>query len=112
MKFLVDVNLPKHFSFFNHPHFLHLVDIDPYMTDEHVWHYALAHAYTILTKDADFYYKCLTTQERPKIIHFRLGNTTLQELHNYFEQHWQDLVSQLEQATLILAESDRFTVLF
>ena len=36
MNFLVDANLPKHFSFFNHTNFLHLVDINPYMTDEQV----------------------------------------------------------------------------
>jgi len=27
--FLVDVNLPKYFSFFNLPNFKHVVDIDP-----------------------------------------------------------------------------------
>jgi predicted nuclease of predicted toxin-antitoxin system len=57
MNFLVDVNLPKHFSFFNHPNFLHLVDINPYMTDDQVWLYALEKGYIILTKDSDFYYK-------------------------------------------------------
>ncbi|ACE06538.1 hypothetical protein Aasi_1210 [Candidatus Amoebophilus asiaticus 5a2] len=41
MHFLVDVNLPKHFSFFNYPNFVHLVDINPCMIDGQIWNYAL-----------------------------------------------------------------------
>ena len=39
--FLVDVNLPKKFSFFNSPNFVHVVDINPRFTDEEIWNYAL-----------------------------------------------------------------------
>ncbi|OJW68970.1 MAG: hypothetical protein BGO68_02245 [Candidatus Amoebophilus sp. 36-38] len=111
MNFLVDVNLPKHFSFFNHSNFLHLVDINPCMTDEEVWDYALEKGYTILTKDSDFYYKCLKNKVSPKIIQFRLGNVTLKQLHEYFKEHWEELVRQIEQATLVLAERDKLTIL-
>src|SRR5690348_11275133 len=111
MNFLVDVNLPKHFSFFNHPNFVHLVDINPCMTDEQVWNYALEKEYIILTKDSDFYYKCLKTKASPKIIQFRLGNMTLKQLNEYFMQHWEELVKQIEEATLILADLDKLTVI-
>jgi predicted nuclease of predicted toxin-antitoxin system len=70
--FLVDINLPKHFSFFNHPDFVHLVDINPCMADDDVWNYALEKGYIILTKDADFYYKCLKSELSPKIIQFEV----------------------------------------
>jgi len=86
-QFLVDVNLPKHFSFFNTPDFHHVSDINPSMTDQEIWTYALANKLVIITKDADFYYKCITSSNYPKIIHLQLGNLTLKELHNYFENY-------------------------
>ncbi|MCD4773205.1 MAG: hypothetical protein K8R41_07485 [Bacteroidales bacterium] len=39
--FLVDVNLPKYFQFFNTDKFFHVVDIDHSMTDSKIWQYAL-----------------------------------------------------------------------
>ena len=51
--FLVDVNLPRKFAFFNSPLFMHVVDIDPMMTDNEIWEYAIKNEKVILTKDAD-----------------------------------------------------------
>jgi predicted nuclease of predicted toxin-antitoxin system len=48
-KFLVDVNLPKFFGFFNHANFFHVVDINPKMTDSQIWDYALSKEMVILT---------------------------------------------------------------
>ena len=55
MNFIVDVNLPKRFSYFNSAQFIHAVDINDEMTDKELWDYALLKNLTILTKDADFY---------------------------------------------------------
>jgi predicted nuclease of predicted toxin-antitoxin system len=111
MKFLVDVNLPKHFSFFNYANFIHVVDIDPYMTDKQVWDYALENGYVVLTKDADFYFKCVSSQVSPKVIQFKLGNMSMRQLHKYFTQYWEELVKQIKEASLVLAERDKLTVL-
>lgn len=54
-KFLVDVNLPKKFKFFNTEQFIHVVDINPKMKDSEIWDYALSNDLIILTKDSDFY---------------------------------------------------------
>jgi hypothetical protein len=37
---------------------------------------------------------------------------TLKQLHEYFVQHWGEIVKQIEHATLIIAEKDKLTVLF
>jgi hypothetical protein len=37
--FLVDVNLPRKFRFFNKPNFIHVADINPSMTDKMIWDY-------------------------------------------------------------------------
>ena len=55
--FLVDVNLPKSFSFFNHPNFIFIAAINVQMTDNQIWNTALKNEHIILTKDADFYSK-------------------------------------------------------
>ena len=53
-KFLVDVNLPKYFSFFNDESFIFVQDINLKIKDSEIWEYALINELIILTKDTDF----------------------------------------------------------
>jgi len=69
-KFLVNVNLPKYFSFFNSPEFIHVVDLNPKMTDKEISDYALKNSLIILTKDVDFYLKFISESSAPQIIYF------------------------------------------
>jgi predicted nuclease of predicted toxin-antitoxin system len=108
--FLVDVNLPKYFSFFNDEKFVHIVDLNPRMTDDDVWEYAIKHDKVILTKDADFYSKSISSIIKPKVIYFQLGNMTLAELHRYFELNWESLCNYLEETSLIIAERDNIKI--
>ncbi len=110
--FLVDVNLPKWFSFFNNENFLHVVDINPRMTDVEIWEYAIKHNKVILTKDTDFYSKSISLAITPKVIWFQLGNMTLAELHHYFELNWGKIIHHLIEANLIIAKKDRINVIF
>ena len=87
-KFLVDVNLPKMFSYFNTADFIHVVDINPRMTDQEIWTYAIMNNLVLLSKDADFFNLYLITDDHPKVINFRIGNMTLNELHQYFSKFW------------------------
>ena len=109
--FLVDVNLPKWFSFFKEENFSHVVDINPRMTDEEIWEYAIKHNKVILTKDTDFYSKSISSPLAPKIIWFQLGNMTLAELHHYFELNWSIILSHLNKATLIIAKRDQINII-
>lgn len=102
LKFLVDVNLPKMFSFFNQENFSHVVDIDPQMSDQHIWDYALKNNSIILTKDADFYHRFLTSPKCPKVVFFQLGNTTISDLYNFFDQNWEQIEQQLQKASFII----------
>ncbi len=61
MMYLVDVNLPKKFRFFNTPNFAFVVDIQATLPDTQIWTYALENNLIILTKDADFYTRSLST---------------------------------------------------
>jgi predicted nuclease of predicted toxin-antitoxin system len=106
MKYLVDVNLPKYFSHFNSDDFTFVADIDLFLHDNQIWEYALKHNLTILTKDVDFYHKSLLNSNRPKIIHFKLGNQKLSNLHSYFNEHWKELQFLIQQHELIIAHTD------
>jgi predicted nuclease of predicted toxin-antitoxin system len=110
-KFLVDVNLPKRFSFFNHNNYFHVVDIDPKMTDQYLWQYALQNDLVILTKDSDFYNYFLISETSPKVIYFQLGNMTLKELHKYFDLHWHTIVEKLDPGSLIIVSKTEISIL-
>jgi len=109
--FLVDVNLPKRFNFFNNEKFVHVVDINPRMTDDDIWEYALKNKKVILTKDADFYNKSISSIIKPKIIYFQLGNVTLSDLYEYFENYWVSLTNFLKDASLIIAQKNNIKVI-
>jgi predicted nuclease of predicted toxin-antitoxin system len=111
-EFLVDVNLPKHFSFFNKPEFTFVADINKTMTDKQVWEYALENNKIILTKDADFFNRSILSKQKPKVVYFEIGNLTIQELHKYFEKNWTAIKSAFNEFNLIVAEKSRIRGIF
>ena len=111
-KYLVDVNLPKKFSFFNSEEFLHVVDIDPCWSDKEIWNYALENNLVLLTKDSDFYLKSINGKPLPKIIYFKLGNMTVKQLHEYFNINWDKLKTFISKYFLVIAYSDKIQVMF
>jgi predicted nuclease of predicted toxin-antitoxin system len=109
--FLVDVNLPRKFRFFNNPNFIHVADINPSMTDKMIWDYALKHDCVILTKDTDFYTLFLLNEVHPKVIYFQIGNFTLAALHQYFQNYWESILNHLSTSSFIIAGSEKINVL-
>ncbi|MCA0230780.1 MAG: DUF5615 family PIN-like protein [Bacteroidetes bacterium] len=100
--FLVDVNLPKHFSFFNAPNFQFVIDSDGKADDRDIWRYAKENNLVILTKDADFYDRCLIDSAPPKVIYFKLGNMLLKELHQFFSLKWEVIIEYLPNAKMVI----------
>ena len=109
--YLVDVNLPKFFRFFNRPNFQFVSDIDLRLSDTDIWHYAVKNQLIILTKDADFYHRSFSSRSKPKIVFFKLGNTTLAQLNQYFEKNWPTIEEALEKHFLVIALPDRIDAL-
>lgn len=112
MRYLVDVNLPKKFRFFNTPDFAFVVDMQATLPDTSIWTYALEHQLIILTKDADCYTRSLTALRRPKIIQLKLGNQTLVGLHRYFDANWSLLIELIQTHSLLVAYPDRVDIIF
>ena len=106
--FLVDVNLPKHFSFFNSTNFQFVIDRKA--DDRDIWRYAKENDLVILTKDSDFYDRCLIDSESPKVVYFKLGNMLLKELHHFFTLHWEIIVGYLPNAKMIIVTKNHIEI--
>lgn len=92
LSFLVDVNLPKYFSFFNNADFIFVSDINLQMTDTEIWNYALEN-------------NCfLVSEKTPKVIFFQLGNYSLKQLYDYFNANWDKLKTEIGSFKLIIAK--------
>jgi predicted nuclease of predicted toxin-antitoxin system len=108
--FLIDVNLPKFFGFFNKPEFQFVVDIRQEMTDTEIWDYTSQNDLVIVTKDRDFYNRFILADTHPKIIYLKIGNSTLKELHQFFTLHWQTITAHLAEADMIMVEENNITL--
>lgn len=105
MNYLVDLNLPKYFAWFNHSNFVFVADIDATLTDTEIWNYALKNDFVILTRDTDFYHRIITASEFPKVVYFDLGNVTLKQLHHYFDSYWHQIELMLQEHNFIIANT-------
>jgi predicted nuclease of predicted toxin-antitoxin system len=105
-KFLVDVNLPRYFKYFHSPDFEFVSDIDTRMSDQKIWDYACEKSLIILTKDSDFYTRCVLSTNPAKVIHFQFGNYTLHQLHIFFEKNWERIKEMIEKSTLLIVDED------
>ena len=107
-KYLVDVNLPKYFSFFNDTSFYFVSDLNLKMSDSEIWNYAIENQLIIITKDVDFFNRFLVSENPPKIIYFQVGNYSLKQLHEYFKLNWNKIISEIKEAKLIIAKESHF----
>ena len=65
----------------------------------------------ILSKDMDFFSRSLTEKNSPKIVHFRLGNQTLAELHGYLTKYWPLITKNLSSAKVIIAFPNKIEII-
>ena len=111
MNFIVDVNLPKHFSFFNHSQFVFASDIDKRMSDTELWNYSLKNNLVILTKDSDFYSRSIIASVKPKVVFFKTGNMKLSVLNKYFLKNWGTIQNLIQENFLVVANAESIDVI-
>lgn len=110
-KFLIDVNLPKNFGFFNSDNFEFVIDINGKWPDRDIWDYAKQNHLVIVTKDTDFYHRCLLGNGEVKVIYLKIGNLLLRDLHFYFVRNWEEIISHVENSRLIIATNNAIQVI-
>lgn len=105
--YLVDANLPRWFSQWNSPDYIHQHDIDPTRHDQQIWEYAKAENLTIITKDSDFSSRILLSSPPPKVIHIRLGNMDMRTFHAAIDKCWPEVLDMNETHKLVVVHTDR-----
>jgi len=105
--YLIDVNLPYRFSVWSGEEFIHQYDLGDTWTDEEIWNYAQKNNLTIVTKDADFSNKMITSNPPPKVVHLKIGNMKMNDFHTFISKVWEDIVEMNKHHKLINVFEDR-----
>ena len=107
MRFLIDVNLPRNFALWHGENFLHVRDLDDEMLDSAIWSYAAENGYTVVSKDADFRDRLMLYGPPPKVIHIRLRNMKMKQLHQILNRVWPEIENLAVHNALIVVFADR-----
>ena len=107
VKYIVDINLPAKFAHWNHPYFVHVKELNPFMPDREIWEFAKNINLAIITKDRDFYDRILLSEPPPKVIHIKLGNIKIREFHDFMAKNWNKIEKLVDHHKLILVYSDK-----
>jgi predicted nuclease of predicted toxin-antitoxin system len=67
-------------------------------SDERIWEYAKENGFTLVSKDTDFYLRCLLYGIPPKLIWLRLGNCTREDSRKLLLEN-RDTILGFESAT-------------
>ncbi len=111
MKYLIDVNVPDSVSIFKGKQFTFVKNLDPTWSDREIWHFALQNGFVIVTKDSDFFYWAMATEQAPKIVHLKIGNMRLQAFSDWINKNWNAIETLLEKNVLITAYQNHLDVI-
>jgi predicted nuclease of predicted toxin-antitoxin system len=106
-RFLIDVNLPYHFSLWKGDEYIHQTDIDDEWTDTQIWNYARENDLTIISKDSDFSNRVIFHLPPPKVIHIRLGNLKIREFFAAIGNVWHEVLELNKDHKLVTVYRDR-----
>jgi predicted nuclease of predicted toxin-antitoxin system len=107
-RYLIDANLPRWFSLWSAGDCEFVHDLGADWSDSAIWDYAAANGLTIVSKDADFSDRALVADDaRPKVIHMRVGNLKIEQLHQYLTAVWPDVCRASEASRLVQVYRDR-----
>ncbi len=107
MKFLIDENLPDYLNAWSSKDFLHVTKISKSIPDKEIWKYPLENNLTIITKDSDFHERILYRDPPPKVILFKIGNTSTPYLEEFLMRYWKEIENQINSVKLIVVFKDK-----
>jgi predicted nuclease of predicted toxin-antitoxin system len=106
-RYLIDANLPRWFSLWSGADYEFVHDIGVEWSDTTIWRYAESNSLTIVTKDAAFSHRVLLTAKGPNVIHIRVGNLTIAELHRYLSGIWPMICRASDRCRLVQVYRNR-----
>jgi predicted nuclease of predicted toxin-antitoxin system len=105
--YIVDVNLPYYFELWNNPRFTHVKDLNDEWTDDEIWEYSKDNDLIIISKDADFSNRIIVKNPPPKVIHIKVGNLKIQQLHKFLNDNWPIIEKKIKKFKLLYVYHDR-----
>lgn len=107
MKFLIDAQLPpslKQVFIAQGYDCIHTLDLEEGndTTDKKINQVSVAEKRILITKDSDFYDSFIVKHEPYKLIMVKLGNTSKNELINFFKERFQEIIEKLKTENIIL----------
>lgn len=105
--YLIDANLPRWFSLWAEGNCVFVHDLDPGWSDSEIWRYAGVQGLTIVTKDADFSNRVLISRAGPSVIHIRVGNLKIADLHRRLSVTWREVCRASDRCRLVQVYRDR-----
>jgi predicted nuclease of predicted toxin-antitoxin system len=105
--FLLDENLPDRLLLTPSLPLQHVRDLGQSLADTDIWAYAKEHNLVIVTKDADFSGRIISSEPPPKIVHLRFGNMRRKEFHAHLAKVWLRIEELLETNKLVNVYIDR-----
>ena len=105
--FLIDVNLPYKVPSWKGRNFIHVLDLNPKMSDNAIWEYGEKNNLTIISKDADFSNRIMLFQPPPKVIHLKIGNMKLADFIAFIDAVWADIYLLNQTNKLVNVFKDR-----
>lgn len=106
-RYLIDANLPRWFALWSGGDCEFVHDLGADWSDTEIWNHAAADGLTIVSKDADFSDRVLLNADGPKVIHIRVGNLTIRDLHRYLSTVWPDICRASDFNRLVQVYRDR-----
>ena len=104
---LFDQNLPSRLRFAPHLPLVPLSDLGLNPTDTELWDFARQQRLVIVSKDADFSERIITSTPPPWVVHVNLGNLRRSEFHIRLARAWPQVEALLKTHKLVNVFLDR-----
>ena len=105
--FLFDENLPARLRFSPRLPIVPISKVGRTPSDSQIWEFAGKHDLVIVSKDADFSDRIITSSPPPKVVHLRFGNLRKDEFHDLLARVWPQIETLLKSHKLVNVYLDR-----
>lgn len=105
--YILDENLPSTVPLWNNKKFIHVLQISDIFSDTDIWQYAITNNLIIITKDADFYNRYLSSAKSPKVIWFRTGNLKKKAFYQFVERVWHETEIMVQSSSFVIISEEK-----
>jgi predicted nuclease of predicted toxin-antitoxin system len=105
--FFFDENLPAKLRFSPNLPVLPSSRVGRNPSDSQIWEFSRKHDLVIVSKDADFSNRIITSAPPPRMVHLRFGNLCRGEFHALLARIWPQIEMLLKSHKLVNVYADR-----